>query len=148
MENGKDADLEGCTFAPQMVTPQEGKRNFDQFLQDQTKFVQTRDEKLKHQAEQMAQESVSVTNPSIDEGSRKMVEAMDARKGKDTKERLFNLNKEWDEKKKNKLTDLENERKKLAESSFSKGGEKPRDKPVVDSLYEDAARRNNDLQAK
>jgi len=97
---------------------------------------------------QQTQETVSVTSPSIDEGSRKMVESMESRQGKDTKERLYNLNKEWDEKKKNKLTDLEKERKKLTEQSFSKGGEKPRDKPVVDSLYEDAARRNTELQAK
>jgi len=29
LEAEKDKDLEGCTFAPQMVTHQEGKRNFD-----------------------------------------------------------------------------------------------------------------------
>jgi hypothetical protein len=33
LEAEKDKDLEGCTFAPQMVTHHEGgKRNLDQFL--------------------------------------------------------------------------------------------------------------------
>lgn len=131
-----------------MVTQNEGKRNFDQFLQDQSKFLSTRDEKVKTRAEQSVQETVSIQNPQVDSASAKMVEAMDNRKGVDTKERLYNLNKEWDAKKKQKLSDEAAERKKLAEQSFSQGGAKEREQPLVDSLYGDAARRDQELQRK
>lgn len=147
LEAEKDKDLEGCTFKPVMETHHEGRRNFDQFLNDQSKFLTSRDEKLKHQTEQRTQETVSITNPHVLNSSKRMAEAMEGRKGVDTKERLYNLNKQWDEKKKQKITEQEAERKRLAEQSFSSNA-KPRDAPLVDSLYGDAARRNEELRRK
>eukprot|EP00178_Gracilaria_changii_P024432 TRINITY_DN73629_c0_g1_i2.p2 TRINITY_DN73629_c0_g1~~TRINITY_DN73629_c0_g1_i2.p2 ORF type:complete len:115 (+),score=31.76 TRINITY_DN73629_c0_g1_i2:60-404(+) len=77
-----------------------------------------------------------------------MVESMEDRKGVDTKERLYNLNKQWDEKKKQKVNDMEAERKKMAEQSFSSAQAKPREGTLVDSLYGDAARRDTELKQK
>lgn len=51
LEADKDKDLEGCTFKPVMETHNESKRNFDQFLQDQSKFLTGRDEKIKTQTD-------------------------------------------------------------------------------------------------
>lgn len=79
--------------------------------------------------------------------SKRMTEAMENRKGVDTKERLYNYNKELDEKKKKKLLDLEAERKKLTEQSFSSNS-KARDGPLVDTLYGDAKRRDEELKKK
>jgi hypothetical protein len=147
LEAEKDKDLEGCTFKPVMETVNEGKRNFDQFLLDQSKFLTTRDEKIKNEKEQRTQETVSITTPHVLNSSKRMTEAMESRKGVDTKERLYNYNKELDEKKKKKLNDLESERKKLTEQSFSAAG-KPREEPLVDSLYGDAKRRDEELKKK
>ena len=53
IEATKDNDLEGCTFRPQMETVHEGeKRNLNQFLLDQSKFLDQKDAKIKGQLEQ------------------------------------------------------------------------------------------------
>lgn len=131
-----------------METHNEGaQRNFEQILQDQNKWLESKEEKIKNQVEQKTQETVSITNPHVLNSSKRMVEGMESRKGVDTKERLYNLNKEWDEKKKQKLNDLDAERKKLAEQSFSVNA-KPREGALVETLYGDAARRDQELKKK
>jgi hypothetical protein len=78
-----------------------------------------------------------------------MVENMEDRKGADTKERLYNLNKEWANKKEQKLADEAKERKQASEQSFNQSQrDKPREQPLIDSLYGDAEARRTKLAQK
>lgn len=93
----KDKDLEGCTFQPELVThtASEPKRNLDQFIQDQHKFLEKVNKKREDAKQQATQEETSVMHPNIDETSRRMVEEkMADRKNKPTYDRLYELNKE------------------------------------------------------
>lgn len=99
-------------------------------------------------------------HPNIDETSRKIVEEkLQDRKGKATHERLYDLNKERQEKLRQKQ---EEEREKIrmqssidmshhASAGLSGAGHQSvsaskRDKPLDQTLYEDAERRRRDLQ--
>ena len=97
MEKMKDAKVEEeYSFHPELVTSHDGsRRGLDQFLQDQDKFRESVAEKVKGLKEQESSQTISLTNPSVLKASTRMADAIEGRKGVDTKERLYNLNKEW-----------------------------------------------------
>jgi len=47
MEAKKDMEIDGCTFKPELMTHhKEGKRNKDQFIEDQMKFYDKKNQKI------------------------------------------------------------------------------------------------------
>ena len=138
----KDKDLEGCTFQPELVAQtnhQEPKRNLDQFIQDQQKFLEKVNKKREDAKQQNAIDETSVMHPSIDETSKRIVEEKLAdRKNKPTHERLYNLNKELQQKKQQKLQEIIEQSKSQAEHNVPLT---KRDKPLDQTLYDDAERR-------
>ena len=117
----KDSKVEEqYSFHPELVTQHDGnRRNLEQFIADQDKFRQSVAEKVKSKQEQESTETVSLTNPHVLRASTRMVGAMEDRKGVDTKERLYNLNKQWLNKKAQKLNEEAEQRKKTSEQSFN-----------------------------
>ena len=93
----KDKELDGCTFHPEINKAQENakKRNLEEFLEDQKKFLEKVSKKTEDMQVQRKNEDESIMHPSIDETSRKIIEEkMADRYNKPTHERLYELNKE------------------------------------------------------
>ncbi len=72
----KDKELDGCTFKPDMVTakPEGQARTLDQFLQDQSKFVENVKAKNENTAKGAHERDSTFEKPMIDANSRKMAE--------------------------------------------------------------------------
>lgn len=148
MEQMKDSQvLEEYSFHPELVTSHDGsRRGLEKFLEDQDKFRNSVAEKVKGMKDLESSQTVSMTNPSVLKASTRMADAIEGRKGVDTKERLYNLNKEWQTKKTQKLTQEEQDRKTRAEATHNQSlRDRPREEPLVDSLYKDAEKRRNKL---
>jgi hypothetical protein len=94
--------LEGCTFHPQLVTKQDDtlqRRDLNQFLEDQRRFQERVSNKVKDSQQLSRADVEAVMHPTIDETSKRIVEEkLTDRKGKSTHERLYDLNKEKQEK--------------------------------------------------
>ncbi len=73
----EEKELEGCTFAPQMVAKKKGeKRDINKFLEDQNKYLEMkklRENERKEKALQQEQSVMHIT-PAVNEKSRKMLE--------------------------------------------------------------------------
>lgn len=141
----KDKDLEGCTFKPELVTHHStDKRTLDQFLGDQKRFQEKVHKKIEDAKEQNSQQEQSIMSPHIDETSARIVEEkMGDRKNKTTYDRLYDLNKERQE----KLRVKQNEQK----FEFSKADQstaQPRREGLDQTLYDDAQRRKVDNEKK
>lgn len=147
-EDLKDKDLEGCTFKPQIYSVEEGyqKRNLDQFLADQQRFMERVSKKKEDVKNQVVEVEVSTMHPQIDETSKRIVEEKLAEKrNKPTHERLYELNKELQTK---KLQKLEAERNKFRVEQSQNKSVSHREKPLDQTLYEDAERRRKELAQK
>ena len=85
-------------------------------------------------------------HPSIDEHSKRIVEEkLGDRKNKATYERLYDLNKELQQKKLHKVQEINEQSKAAAEFNV----EQRRDRSVLEqTLYDDADRRRKDLAKK
>lgn len=102
-QENADKDLEGCTFQPTIYSVEEGyqKRNLDQFLEDQNNFVRKVTKKIEDQKVKASLQEDSAMHPVIDDISRKIVEEKlaETRYSKPIHERLYELNKELQDKK-------------------------------------------------
>ena len=141
----KDKDLEGCTFQPELVTrsnQEQPTRNLDQFIQDQQKFLDKKNKKREDAKQQNALEETSIMHPTIDETSKRIVEEkLGDKRNKPTHERLYELNKELQQKKQMKLQEQIEQSKSQAEHSVPLS---KRDKPLDQTLYDDAERRRTE----
>ena len=73
----EEKELEGCTFAPQMVAKKKGeKRDINKFLEDQNKYLELKRQRENERKEKKLQDEQSVMNvaPVVNEKSRKMLE--------------------------------------------------------------------------
>ena len=102
-------------------------------------------ERVKRKKEEIKEKTieteVSTQRPNIDATSQKIVEGKLAEKrgGKSTYERLYELNKEWKDKKLQKLEVEQNKYKVDQPHNLS-----VREKPLDQTLYEDAERRRKE----
>jgi hypothetical protein len=98
-EKKQEQETDGCTFAPDMVTERSSEvRTLDQFLNDQSRFLEAKSKKTEDFKNQMSVNEVSVMHPQIDETSRRIVEMNPERQGKAVHTRLYDLDKELKEK--------------------------------------------------
>jgi len=144
----KDKDMEGCTFSPEIYSVEEGyqKRNLEQFLEDQQNFVTKVTKKIEDEKMRASMMEDNAMHPQIDEQSRRIVEEKLAEKrgNRPIHERLYDLNKELQDKKK-QMSEIENNKFKSQQSVMEQSIQKRDNLDKI--LYEDAERRRKD-QAK
>jgi hypothetical protein len=74
----EEKELEGCTFAPQIVTKRKNpeKRDLNKFLDDQQKYLEMKQQKQINLQQKHLQNEQSVMNtqPAINEKSKRMLE--------------------------------------------------------------------------
>ena len=92
--------------------------------------------------QQNALEETSIMHPTIDETSKRIVEEkLGDKRNKPTHERLYELNKELQQKKQMKLQEIIEQSKSQAEHNVPLS---KRDKPLDQTLYDDAERRRTE----
>ena len=77
----EEKELEGCTFAPQMLTKKKNTtageaRDLNKFLEDQQKYLEKKRQKADERKEKALQseQSVMVTQPMVNQKSKRMLE--------------------------------------------------------------------------
>ena len=120
----------------------------DQFLEDQNNFVRKVTKKIEDQKVKASLQEESAMHPVIDEISRKIVEEKlaDIRYSKPIHERLYELNKEIQEKKAvQRQMEMERFRSQASQILETGGSAKKREN-LEQILYEDAEKRRKDQQ--
>ena len=149
-QENADKDLEGCTFQPTIYSVEEGyhKRNLDQFLEDQNNFVRKVTKKIEDQKVKASLLEDSAMHPTIDDGSRKIVEGKlaEVRYSKPIHERLYELNKEILDKKEMQRH-MELEKFRAQASQILEGGSSAKKRDNLEQiLYDDADKRRKEQQ--
>lgn len=138
-EEIEEKELKECTFAPKTLRQKE-KRSLDDFLRDQQKHLERKQENINRlqKDNEAKEESLMVAQPLINEHSKILTEGKDREDGKKAYERLYEKSK----KPLNEEKPKEEHPKKPIEKQ-KKGGER-RDI----ALYEEAKKRQDKMKAK